>query len=250
LNQLEATLHERDKDDERIKKIMSKKGDQKGIPLAESPFNYAVSYWLKHATEVPHGIGETSLSRELWELVRDFFWDKDGEIFMGWLTVFVSTGEKWHEETSTRVVYIKPLASDASKSNATSIAVAAAYGLVDIFEWAYLDGVDFDAPNGFNMSPLIEAARVGELGVVKTLLSKHTVRINRTICNMSTPEQCSNGDCGSKGYTALMYAAERQDLGMLRLLLGQPGIEVDLVSQDTRPLEWQLTKRIQKLSNY
>jgi hypothetical protein len=238
LNQVETTLHREHEGDEKNRKGMNKKGDKKGIPLSESPFNYAVSYWLKHAIEVPRGIEATPLSRGLWELVRDFFWDQDGEFFTEWVRVFSSGNEGWHEKPNTvdPGISCKPLHYLLGKSLATSVNVAASYGLVDIVEWAHPDGIDFDVSDKYGYIPLIWATEAGEADVIKILLSKHSVRINHTACLSSTTGQCSDGSCGGSGYTPLMRAARFVDLETMQLLLGQPDIEVDLVSHGNTTL--------------
>jgi hypothetical protein len=223
LNQVETTLHNQDKDDDKFKSGMNKNGNEKGIPLSNSPFDYAVSYWLKHAMEVRHGIGGTSLSRDLWMLVRDPFWDRDGEVFTEWLRVFASGNEDWHENSC----FCKPLSRLLCKSRVTSIHVAASYGLVDIIEWAHPDGTDFDVSDCWGYTPLIGAVDSGGAEVINTLLSKHSVRLNWTAC---TTRQCSDGNCGGGGTTALMDAAQLTNPGVMQVLLAQPDIEVDLVS--------------------
>jgi hypothetical protein len=236
LNQIETTLHNQDKDDDKFKRGMNKNGNEKGIPLSNSPFDYAVSYWLKHAMEARHGIGATSLSRDLWTLVRDFFWDRDGEFFTEWLRVFASGDEDWHIKSDAVRAWNKPLRSSLNKSCVTSTNVAASYGLVDIIEWAHPDGVEFDVSDGCGYTPLTWAAGCGEDEVVKTLLSKHSVRINQTVCLTPTPEECSDWKCGGIGYSALMEAALFNYLGMMKLLLERPDIKVDLVSHRTTAL--------------
>jgi hypothetical protein len=239
---VETTLHQEDKNDEKNKKGMNRKGDQRGIVLSESPFNYAVSYWLKHAMEVRHGTVKTSLSRELWDLVRSVFWDQDGEIFTEWVRVFASGDEGWHNSSSLS----KPLRNTLGKSHITRSSVAASYGLVDIFEWAHPDGVNFDVPDKWGYTPLIWAAGAGEADVVRILLSKYSVRINQTSCLTPTTEQCSDGKCKGIGYSALMGAARLVDLAAMKLLLEQPGIEVDLASHGRTALGLAISDQNQK----
>jgi hypothetical protein len=234
LNQLETTLHHGD--EETHKRGMNRKSDKKGTSLSESPFNYAVSYWLKHSMEVRRGIEGASRSRELWELVRDFFWDQDGEFFTEWVRVFASGDEDWHENSNTfdPGISCKPLHKYLSKSLATSVTVAASYGLVDIIEWAHPDGVDFDVQDKIRYTPLIWATEAGQADVINILLSKHTVRIHHTVCD--TAGQCSDVKCGGSGKSALMRAAPRVDLRVIQVLLGQPEIEVDLISHGNTAL--------------
>jgi hypothetical protein len=239
LNQLETTvnrgairINHQLGDREIVPEGMNKTGDRRGISISESPFNYAISYWLKHAMEVPYGPKGTSLSRELWELVRDFLWDQNSALFREWIRVFVPKAEDWHERpvTPDSEVY-RPLAPMFSKSEITGcVGVAASYGLVDVIEWAHPDGTDFNVLDVFGTTPLINATSCGEEGVVKVLLSKGSVHVNQTTCGTPTTRQCSNGYCKVGGATALMNAANYQRLGVMKLLLKQPGIEIDLVS--------------------
>jgi ankyrin repeat protein len=236
LSQLETTLHSQDKDDEKMKRGMNKKGDEKGIPLSESSFNYSVSYWLKHAIETRHRIEDTSLSKELWELVRDFFWDQGGEFFTEWVRVFASGSDSWHTKSVPSRSLHKPLSSYLEKSRVTGTNVAASYGLVDIIEWAHPDGIDFDVLDKWRYTPLIEAAGTGEDDVVRILLFKHSARINQMTCYPPTTEHCSGSDCTKSGTTALMDAAMFRNFGVMQLLLGHPDIEVDLISHRTTVL--------------
>jgi ankyrin repeat protein len=225
-------------DDKRIfQEGMNKKGDQKGLPLSQSPFNYAVSYWLKHARGVPHGARATSLSKELWELVRDLFWEHDGGVFMQWLRVMTAEGQDWHWKPITSHMFANTcLNPHYGKSHVTSIGVAASYGLVDIFEWAHPDGIDFDIFDDYWGSPLMQAAWSGEEDVVKVLLSRFSGDINRTTCRASATVECSNGYCALNGSTVLMKAAASKRSEVIKLLLKQPNIEVDLVSHGNTAL--------------
>ncbi|CAG8639813.1 11711_t:CDS:10, partial [Acaulospora colombiana] len=135
--------------------------------LHQSPFNYAVCYWLKHAMDIPHGMETTLLSKPLWELVRDFFWDQSG----------YSSGSS----------SLRCLSGYAKKSDITDcLQVAASYRLVDILEWAHPSGVDFNAQNGFGVSPLMYTALLGEEDSARVILSRSDVDINRTKCESST----------------------------------------------------------------
>jgi hypothetical protein len=226
LNLLATTIR-KEEEGKKWRNGMNKNDDQEGIPLSESPFNYAVSYWLKHAMDVPQGCGGTSISRALWELVRDFFWDQDGDLFTEWLRVFVPKDEDWHK---TKIAN-RALSRAMSKSTINScIAVAASYGLVDILEWAHPDGIDFDISNHLGVTPLILTAWYGEEDAAKVLLSKNPVRINQTACRASGTGQCLKGDCRMNGHTPLMGAVRYDYPNIVKLLLRQPGIEVDLVS--------------------
>jgi hypothetical protein len=222
-----ATTTKGIEDEETWKKGMNKNGDQEGIPLSESPFNYAVSYWLPHAMSVPQGCGGTSISRKLWELVRDFLWDQDGVLFTEWLRVFVPKDEDWHKSG----IVFRCLSHYSIKSLVDNrIAVAASYGLVDILEWAHPDGIDFDVSSKLGVTPLLHTAWYGEEDAAKLLLSKGSVRVNQTACRASGTGQCSEGDCKMNGHTPLMGAVRYGHPNIVKLLLRQPGIEVDLVS--------------------
>jgi hypothetical protein len=225
-------------DEKRVyKEGMNSKGDQRGSPLSQSPFNYAVSFWLKHAKEVPHGAGATPLSKELWELVSEFFWEQDGDVFREWLRVFVAEGQNWHSKKITNSTSgVTCLDIHYGKSHVTSIAVAASYGLADIFEWAHPNRIEFDIFDDYWGTPLMQAAWTGEEEVVKALLSKYSGDINRSTCRASTTTQCSKGSCTSNGSTALMKAARSNRSGAIKLLLKQPDIEVDLVSHGNTAL--------------
>jgi ankyrin repeat protein len=211
---------------------MNKNGDREGMPLYESPFNYAVSYWLPHAMGVPQGCEGTSISRELWELVRDFFWDEDGALFTEWLRVFVPNDEDWHK---TKV--FRCLSHYSAKSVAdNSIVVAASYGLIDILEWAHPDGIDFNVSDASGVTPLQHTAWCGEEDAAKVLLAKNSVRVNQAVCRRSSTGQCLEGDCRLNGHTPLMGAVIYGYPNMVKLLLRQPGIEVDLVSHGNTAL--------------
>jgi hypothetical protein len=195
----------------------------------ESPFGYAVSCWIKHAMDVPHGRKSTSLSESLWELVKDFFWDNRGAFFAEWLRVYTFEAGEWHHVpgvlSSVRCLW----GLGKSFSGTNSIHVAASYGLVDILEWAHPIEVDFSGKDGLGISPVMSALFSREEATVKVILSKNGVDINQTRCGdpSATLEDC-NRNCRNLGGTVLEYSIARR-LGMMELLLEQPGIEVDLV---------------------
>ncbi|CAG8690954.1 13689_t:CDS:1 [Acaulospora colombiana] len=211
---------------------MDNEGDQKKIPLNESPFNYAVTYWLKHAMDVPHGVEATSSSKELWTLVKDFFWDRDGAVYMEWLRILDDTSANWHSVYSkSKGSVMRSLRSSEREFQVdTRLEVVASYGLVDIIEWAHPDGTNFDIPRDNGYSPLMAAVASEEEEVTQALLSQNSVCVNRTACHISTTGPCSGGECGSHGSTALMSAVGCYRLGVMKLLLEHPDIEVDLVS--------------------
>jgi hypothetical protein len=195
----------------------------------ESPFGYAISCWLKHAMDVPHGRKGTSLSESLWELVKEFFWDSSGAVFAEWLRVYAPEGEGWHRvaraSSGVRCLYNLKM-----KSRVTDcIHVAASYGLVDILEWAHPIGIDFKVVTGLDTTLVMSALFAGEEAAVKTILSKNGVDINQSRCGnpSATLEDC-NQKCEATGGTVLEYTIARR-LEMMELLLEQPGIEVDLV---------------------
>jgi hypothetical protein len=242
LNLLATTVHD-EEDGKKWKVGMNKNEGQEGIPLSESPFNYAISYWLKHAMDVPQGCGGTSISRELWELVKDFFWDQDGDLFTEWLRVLAPKDDDWNAAGK----HVRCLSPFSDKSGVGScIAVAASYRLIDTIEWAHPDGIDFDVPNKIGVTPLIYAAWCEEEGAVKALLSKNSMRINQKACYLSDTGQCPDGDCGSTGTTPLIAAAMNKPSNVLRLLLKQPGIEVDLVSHGYTALGQAINDNIQE----
>jgi hypothetical protein len=196
----------------------------------DSPFGYAISCWLKHAMDVPHGRESTSLSESLWELVRDFFWGNSGANFAEWLRVYTPQKGEWHYAVDFPN-QVRCLASLAGKSSvANCIRLAASYGLVDILEWAHPIGVEFNVGNRSGTTPLMTAIFAGEEGTVKAILSKNSVDINQTRCGdpSAAIEDC-NRSCQRLGGTALEYTVEVHRLGMMELLLKQPSIEVDMV---------------------
>ncbi|PVF92910.1 hypothetical protein CPB86DRAFT_145103 [Serendipita vermifera] len=238
IKQLASIISTEPWNDEEFAAEMKMQFDQKGLlPLAQSPFNYAVSYWLKHAMDVPHGIQSTPRSRELWELVRDFFWDQDGIIFKEWVRVLDPYHDSWHTTPIVSGGSVVRCLYPWHKPHITSgLHVAASYGLVDIIEWAHPDGVDFEIRTSPHNSPLVEAACQGEDDVVKALLSKDNVDPNWSACRMSTIGECLEAECKNGWFTPLVAAIRYQRLGVIKLLLKQPGINVDLVSHGNTPL--------------
>ncbi|PVF93060.1 hypothetical protein CPB86DRAFT_790504 [Serendipita vermifera] len=230
LNQLETNLNGNEEVFRSFVSGMNRKGDQTGIPLSRSPFHYAVTYWINHAMKVPRGATGLSISRELWELVRGFFWNEDGMIFREWLRIFEYEREEWHEVPvqfhGKDALSLRCLRQVKEKWDIGGcIHVAASYGLVDILEWAHPDGLDFDTGDGFGQTPLMCAAEVGEEDAVKVLLTNSGVDINRTTC---INKGCA-GSCGMYTGTALIYAAAGNRIEVVKILLAQPGIDVDLV---------------------
>lgn len=56
--------------------------------LSGTPFGYAISYWFEHAMEVARQMEDLSGSKELWKLLRDFFWDRNSAFFIRWFKAF------------------------------------------------------------------------------------------------------------------------------------------------------------------
>jgi hypothetical protein len=198
------------------------------ISLNDSPFHYAVSYWLKHAMDVPSGVERTSLSRSLWELVRDFFWDGGGAVFSEWLRIFPADSENWHWRSGHVTGGRALMFGDVQKVTGC-LHVAASYGLVDILEWAHPDEIAFDErrPNGF--TPLMHATWVGEEIAINLILSRNGVDINRTACLSSTALGNCDRSCGGTDNSALICAARGHRYEAMKILLAHPNIDVDLV---------------------
>jgi hypothetical protein len=214
------------------------KGGSKKIKLRDSPFDYAVSYWLKHAMEVPCGAESTSLSKALWELVKEFFWDREGVTFQEWLRIFMPRNEAWHRTPDEDGFGCYRSLSDLdSKSDIRScLHIAASYGLVDILQWSHPDGLDFDVRDITGRTPLMHAALVGDPNAVEAILSKTGVQVNQARCGSLIKAEDCTMKCGTLGGTALECAAWFRRLGVLKLLLRQPEIEIDLVSHGNSAL--------------
>jgi hypothetical protein len=207
------------------------------ISLKNSPFDYAVSYWLKHAMDVPPGPQSTSLSRALWERVRDFFWDRDGAIFVEWLRIFSSHSDSWHMKDSS----VRCLGDRETKAYiASGLHVAASYGLLDIFRWAHPNGLDFEMRDRAGETPLMSAAQMGDEDIGTVLLDTG-VDINSIACTTSVSERDCDGECGADGWTALAYAGFHRRPEMMKFLLKQPGIEVDRLSHGNTALGVMIT---------
>jgi ankyrin repeat protein len=183
---------------------------------------------------VPSGMNSTSLSKALWELVKDFFWDKSGTTFAEWLRTFSSDGDDWHSfSPGDGSISHKCLYDGGTKSEVSScLHVAASYGLSDILEWAHPEGLNFDIKSRKGKSPLMYAAHVGKIDAVKVILCKGGINVNLTLCGRS--------DCNDRHKyvvgTALEYAILSRSSEMMELLLKQPGIEVDYVWHGTTAL--------------
>jgi hypothetical protein len=244
------TLKPNSDDDEDEDENESKAGtEHANISLRNSPFNYAVSYWLKHAMDVPSGMNSTSRSKALWELVKDLFWDNSGTAFDEWLRTFSPDVDHWHYMyPRENIVSSRCLHNEEEKSEVSScLHVAASCGLSDILDWAHPEWLDFDIKGRSGTSPLMYAARVGEIYAVKAILSKGGVNVNLTLCKSS--------DCDGVHYeivgTALGYAIYSGCPETIALLLKQPGIEVDYEFHGTTALgaaiQWDYAGEIQPL---
>jgi hypothetical protein len=203
------------------------------ISLEDSPFNYAVSYWLKHAIDVPSGTNSTSLSKALWVLVKDFFWESNGTTFLEWLRTFPPDDSKWHHITTSTVIVRRCLYDEECKSEVSScLYIAASYGLLDILEWAHPQGLDFNIKSCEGRTPLMFAARVGETDAAKAILSKDGIRVHL--------DSCTSSDCNEEHRyvegTALQNAILSQRSELIKLLLRQSSIEVDQVFHGTTAL--------------
>jgi hypothetical protein len=219
------TLEPNSDDDEDEDEDEGKAGTQHAnISLRNSPFNYAVSYWLKHAMDVPSGMNSTSRSKALWELVKNLFWDNSGTAFSKWFRIFSPNSGDWHTSRPgrrARCLYDGDYKSEVS----SCLHVVASYGLSDILEWAHPEELDFDIKSRQGRTPLMYAAYVGEIDAVKSILSKDGVNVNLTLCESS---DCNGGHRYIVG-TALGHAIISRSPETTELLLKQPGIEVDYV---------------------
>jgi ankyrin repeat protein len=205
------------------------------VSLRNSPFDYAVSYWLKHAMVVPPGMNTTSRSKALWGLVKDFFWDNSGAAFVEWLRIFSPNREDWHCERSeeNRSLCVRCLYDETYQSEVSScLHVAASYGLLDILDWAHPEGLNFDIKSREGRTSLMFAAYVGELDAAKAILSKDGTHVDLSVCESS--------DCNVEhdfvAGTALTYAILGERFEVIELLLKQPSIDVDYLCHGTTAL--------------
>jgi hypothetical protein len=213
-----------DEDEDKPKQENEARSEDASISIKNSPFNYAASYWLKHAMDTPPGINSTSRSKALWELVKDFFWGNSGTVFSEWFRTFSPNSEDWH--TGRHSGHTRCLYDGQDKSEVTNcLHVAASYGLLDILDWAHPEGLDFDIKNREGVTPLMYAAYIGEIDAVKAVLSKGGINVNLTSCQGS---DCDGGHRYVVG-TALGFAIFSRRSEIMELLLKQPGIEVDYV---------------------
>ncbi|PVF92064.1 hypothetical protein CPB86DRAFT_878135 [Serendipita vermifera] len=204
-----------------------------------SPFNYAVSFWLKHAMDVPRRDKSPSISKALWQLVQDFFWDNNGAAFMAWLRVFTPHGESWHikPRQDHQVTYRCLFDLHYVSKVRSCIHVAASYGLIDILGWTHPNGLDFDVRDDWKWTPLMWAAVLGDEDAVAAILSKDGVDLNGTTCgSLVAIEGCTRAICGTDGSTALMVAIMHHRFGGVELVLRKPGIDVDLLSHGNTAL--------------
>lgn len=216
-------------------------------PANESPFNYAISYWLKHAMDVPHGKEGTRLSKSLWELVRDFFWENSGAAFAEWLRVYPrDSSEDWHGKPITSSWFCcRCLNSVWNRKNNSCLEVAASYGLVDIFDWAHPEGVEFDLEFIGGWTPLLHAALLDEEGKAKAILSERNVNINRVRCNNSIVPLVDCNLCRDGG-TPLDCATVVHRIEAMKLLLNHSDIDVDIIFHGTTALGRVIHSRFSK----
>jgi ankyrin repeat protein len=165
----------------------------------------------------------------LWELVRDFFWDDSSTAFVEWLGVSPDFDGEWHcvpLPDRQGVQCDRCLFHFQGNHRAVGgLHIAASYGLSDILEWAHPEGLDFEVKSHEGRTPLMYAAWTGELNAAKALLSKDGVHINLTTCK----DPNCDGRCATPGRTALVEAVLGHRAEVMRLLLKQPGIEVDYI---------------------
>jgi ankyrin repeat protein len=186
--------------------------------------------------EVPPGPHSTSLSKALWERVRDFFWDRDGAIFVDWLSIVLPSSEGWFYKSDRGSAKSACLCSPGCKGRINScLHFSASYGLLDICRWAHPDGLDFDIKDQQGETPLMHAIQMGNEDVIRALLDKG-VDINYTTCKVSGSEKSCDGECGASGWTALTCAGEHRRPEMMKVLLKQPDIEVDRMSHGNTAL--------------
>jgi ankyrin repeat protein len=201
----------------------------------KSPFDYPTIYWLKHAMGVPPGPHSTSLSKALWERVRDFFWDREGAIFVDWLSVVDVGSAGWPYKSDRDTPKSACLCRSCKGRVNNCLHVAASYGLQDIFRWAHPDGLNFDITDRDGATPLMHAIQMGNEDITRALLDKG-VDINSTVCKASASGRDCDGECGANGWTALTYAGFHRRPEMMKFLLKQPGIEVDRMSHGNTAL--------------
>ncbi|PVF92433.1 hypothetical protein CPB86DRAFT_829994 [Serendipita vermifera] len=214
-----------------------------------SPFNYAVSFWLKHAMDVPRRDKSPSISKALWQLVQDFFWDNNGAAFMAWLRVFTPHGESWHikPRQDHQVTYRCLFDLHYVSKVRSCIHVAASYGLIDILGWTHPNGLDFDVRDDWKWTPLMWAAVLGDEDAVAAILSKDGVHVNAACRSPTGVEGCTRTLCGTEGFTALLEAVQHERLGVVELLLKRPEIDIDLLSHETTALGWARERKIPRM---
>jgi len=187
-------------------------GSEDKLLTNNSPFCYAISYWLGHARAVPTGAEATPLSRALWQLVADFFWGNSGATFAEWRRVHptVEIEDAIHRSPTGH----KRCGAMIGLSWGP-LHLAASYGLVDVLDWAHPEGIDFNVEVVFRSTPLWEATASGEESAVAVIVTKDGVDVNI-----------------SNGLTPLIIAARDGHVGIVEILLRQVGINVDKVSSN------------------
>jgi ankyrin repeat protein len=209
-----------------------------------SPFNYAISHWLKHAMDVPHGACRTALSDPLWQLVEDFFWDNNGTTFAEWLRVIVSSEDNWHQKSiSSELFSNRAFSSYLQELTVTSaLHVAASYGLVDVLKRPVPYSLDFNVSDTAGTTPLMYAASIGDENATRAILSKPGLDVNRTRCRSAGVMGDCEGHCRTLGGTALESAADCHRVEVMKVLLRHPDIELDLVSHGDTALGTAITE--------
>jgi len=207
----------------RIKNVKSipKSGDKESlesdkesggkIPTKDSPFCYAVSYWLGHARAVPSGPEATPLSKTLWKLVEDFSWHDD-RASREWMRVHPYKNVEIHVADSIWC-YMHERRARLHSGLYNPLHIAASYGLIDILDWAHPQGIDFNSRDSRGWTPLLEATHIGGEKLVMSIMMKEGVDVNI----------CASGIYN----TPLTRAACHGYNGIVEILLRQDGIDVD-----------------------
>jgi hypothetical protein len=118
-------------------KVFQDPNIHEGPPSGRSPFEYATSYWINHASEVTNGTEDTSLSRELWELVGDLFWDNNGATFVEWLRTCVPQHADCQAKLNSENIFCyKCLPSFDAKRVRNCLDVVASYGFMKVLDLA------------------------------------------------------------------------------------------------------------------
>ena len=176
---------------------------------------YALEYWIKHATVVEaHQIAQT-------DLLRLFAWPSS------WIL---------RELISTYEIYFPAPELGFPSKGVTLLHIASQYGFPSIILPALsMDlGVDANATDVKGLTPIHYAVRFGHVAVVKALLSQARVDVNIADNRGLTPLHHAIKDEGDASRTT----------EVLRLLLQRDDIKVNLRNRDGEtPLMRAVTKR-------